>query len=105
MATHQPKDGHPPEGSILQTQSIIATLGSILDSQQVSACKMEPRSGIIIGQNLYVAAAPTRPPNRLVWKVLPKIILGPKFIVPKLFPYPKLISTQLKATKSNWSWV
>ena len=28
---------------------------------QVSACKMEPRSGIIIGQNLYVAAAPTRP--------------------------------------------
>ena len=25
---------------------------------QVSACKMEPRSGIIIGQNLYVAAAP-----------------------------------------------
>ena len=31
--THQSKDGHPPEGSIVQTQSIIATLGSILDSQ------------------------------------------------------------------------
>ena len=31
--THQSKDGHPAEGSIVQTQSIIATLGSILDSQ------------------------------------------------------------------------
>ena len=31
--THQSKDGQPPEGSIVQTQSIIATLGSILDSQ------------------------------------------------------------------------
>ena len=33
MVTHQSKDGHQPEGSIVQTQSIIATLGSILDSQ------------------------------------------------------------------------
>ena len=41
---------------------------ALLKIWQVLACKMEPRSGIIFGQNRPDPADPTRPPNGLVWK-------------------------------------